>query len=77
MPIYEYCCGKCGQVNEFIIIGKQEQLKCKGCGSEDLTKLLSAHNVSANSSRNLPEPGSGGCCGTPNSCGNPGSCCSG
>ena len=77
MPIYEDLCGKCGQVNEFILMGKGEQLQCKSCGSGQLTKLLSAHNVSAISSRKLPEPGPGGCCGTPNSCGNPGGCCSG
>ena len=77
MPIYEYRCEKCGQVNEFIILGKQEELLCKQCGSGDLKKLLSAHNISNNASRGFPEPGPGGCCGTPNSCGSPGSCCSG
>jgi len=77
MPIYEYRCGKCGQVNEFLILTKQEQVHCKQCGSEDLTKLLSAHNTAGSSSRRLPEPGAGGCCGAPNSCGTPGSCCSG
>lgn len=77
MPIYEYRCGKCGQVNEFLIMGKQDQLNCKHCGSEDLTKLLSAHNTSSSSLGKLGESGSGGCCGTPNSCGTPGSCCSG
>ncbi len=76
MPIYEYRCEKCGQVNEFLILGKQEQLSCKQCGAGDLTKLLSAHNTS-NSLAQKFEPRSGGCCGTPNSCGTPGSCCSG
>ena len=77
MPIYEYRCEKCGQVDEFLIIGKQEKPLCKECGSKDLTKLLSAHNTVSNSSRGLDQPNSGGCCGTPNSCGSPGSCCSG
>jgi len=76
MPIYEYRCEKCGEVNEFLILTKQEQIHCKQCGSEDLTKLLSVHNISSNSSRGFGEPGSSGCCGTPNSCGTPGSCCS-
>jgi putative FmdB family regulatory protein len=75
MPIYEYRCEKCGQVNEFLILGRREQLSCKQCGGENLTKLLSAHNTS-NSATQKFEPGSGGCCGTPNSCGTPGSCCS-
>jgi putative FmdB family regulatory protein len=77
MPIYEYRCEKCGQVNEFLILGKQGQLLCKQCGSSDLTKLLSAHNTPSSSSRGVAGPDSGGCCGTPNSCGTPGSCCSG
>ena len=64
MPIYEYRCEKCGQVNEFLILGKQEQLSCKQCGSEDLTKLLSAHNTSNSSSQKF-EPGSGGVAGHP------------
>jgi len=76
MPIYEYRCEKCGEVNELLILGKQEQMSCKQCGSEDLTKLLSAHNTSNSLSQKV-EPHSGGCCGTPNSCGAPGSCCSG
>ncbi len=76
MPIYEYRCEKCGQISEFLILRKQEQLNCKGCGSEDLTRLLSAHNTTSVSAPKF-EPGSGSCCGTPNSCGTPGSCCSG
>ena len=57
MPIYEYRCERCGQENEFLIIGKKEKLRCKQCGSEDLTKLLSAHNTSNSSSRRSSEPG--------------------
>ncbi len=75
MPIYEYHCEKCGQVNEFLILGEQKPLRCEKCGSEELTKLISAHNTFSSSSGRFPE--SGGCCGTPNSCGTPGSCCSG
>jgi putative FmdB family regulatory protein len=77
MPIYEYRCERCGQVNEFLILRREEPLHCKQCGSMDLTKLLSAHNTVSTSSREPTGPGSGGCCGTPNSCGTPGSCCSG
>ncbi len=76
MPIYEYRCEKCGQVNEFLILGKQEPLRCQKCGSGDLRKLLSAHNTGS-SSREFAELGAGGCCGTPDSCGTPGKCCSG
>jgi putative FmdB family regulatory protein len=77
MPIYEYRCDKCGQLSEFLIIGKQEHLHCKGCGGESLTKLLSAHNTPNTTNQKNTERGSGGCCGKPNSCGTPGSCCSG
>ena len=77
MPIYEYRCEKCGQVNEFLVLGREDQLLCNQCGSKDLTRMLSAHNTLSGSSRGFAEPGSGGCCGTPNSCGTPGSCCSG
>jgi putative FmdB family regulatory protein len=77
MPIFEYRCETCGQVTEFLIIGQQGKLSCKQCGGEALTKLISAHNISASSSHDLGGPGHGGCCGNPNSCGTPGSCCSG
>lgn len=76
MPIYEYRCEKCGQVNEFLVLEKKEQLSCKQCGGQDLMKLLSAHNTSNSLSQKI-EPRPGGCCGAPNSCGTPGSCCSG
>ncbi len=76
MPIFEYRCGKCGEVSEFIVLGAQEGLACRKCGSEDLVKLMSAHNVSAGSpSFSSPTP-AGGCCGLPGSCGAPGGCCS-
>jgi putative FmdB family regulatory protein len=79
MPIFEYRCEKCGQVSEFIVLGKQETLTCKGCGSEDLVKLMSAHNVSMGDSAPSfsPPPDMCGGCGSPGSCGMPGSCCSG
>ena len=76
MPIFEYRCENCGQTNEFLILGKQEQLHCPHCQSEDLTKLMSAHNTSNVSSESFAEKDSGSCCGSPNSCGTPGGCCS-
>ena len=76
MPIYEYKCGKCGEISEFIVFGNDEALHCKSCNSDNLEKLLSAHNTST-SSRSYTADSPGGCCGSPNSCGNPGSCCAG
>ncbi|MEN6620442.1 MAG: zinc ribbon domain-containing protein [Smithella sp.] len=70
MPIYEYRCKKCGTVNEFLVFGKDEVLKCKSCNSKNLTKLMSAHNTIA-SSPSLPVAG---CSGSPDTCGAAGSC---
>jgi len=38
MPIYEYRCEKCGQLNEFLILGTQNRLSCQQCGSEALNE---------------------------------------
>jgi putative FmdB family regulatory protein len=76
MPIFEYRCNACLEVSEFLVLGKEEKLTCKRCGSEDLAKLMSAHSAPA-SDRGPVEQSSGGCCGAPGSCGTPGSCCSG
>jgi putative FmdB family regulatory protein len=76
MPIFEYRCEKCGQTNEFLILGKQEPLHCRHCGGEDLTKLMSAHNTSSASPERFAEKGPGSCCGSPHSCDTPGGCCS-
>lgn len=71
MPIYEYQCGKCGAVNEFIVLDKNEALQCKSCSSTDLKKLMSAHNTIVLSPSPFP---AGGCCGSPDMCGTAGSC---
>ena len=76
MPIYEYKCERCGATNELIVLGKEEAPSCKACGSSDLTKLMSAHNIAGSTNSYAGEAG-GSCCGSPNSCGNPGSCCGG
>jgi len=77
MPIYEYRCEKCGELNEFLVLGKDDDLRCKKCSSKDLIKLMSAPNISSIERAPVTEQGSGGCCGTPNSCNSPGSCCAG
>jgi putative FmdB family regulatory protein len=75
MPIYEYQCKKCNQVNEFLVLGSDQQLICTKCGGNELVKLMSAHSTLAVShDREVPLPS--GCCGSPSSCGMPGSCCS-
>jgi putative FmdB family regulatory protein len=75
MPIYEYQCKACKQVNEFLILGNDNPLKCKKCGGKELVKLMSAHSKPiALRGREVPLPGA--CCGDPNACGMSGSCCS-
>ena len=74
VPIYEYRCEKCGEVTELLVMNKEEAPTCKACGSETVTKLMSAHNTSVSPS-SFSVPATGSCCGSPNSCGSPGSCC--
>ena len=76
MPIYEYKCESCGAINEYLVLGSDEELACKACNGKELTKLISAHNTVGSGQHPGAMP-HGGCCGSPNSCGNPGSCCSG
>ena len=76
MPIYEYKCHDCGQISELLVLKKEEVVRCLSCNSQNLEKLMSAHNMMG-SGGNFSAPIPGGCCGSPNSCGNPGSCCSG
>lgn len=49
MPIYEYRCGKCGMVSEFLVgVGQEEtEIKCKHCGSKEMAKMISATFVSS------------------------------
>ncbi len=72
MPIYEYRCLNCGELNEFLVgVGKEEELKCKKCSRRDLTRLLSIANVSSSH----PSARDGECCGLTNPCDNPKRCC--
>lgn len=43
MPIYEYKCKKCGNLNEFLVgISETDpSLNCEGCGSSRLEKMMS------------------------------------
>ena len=75
MPIYEYRCETCGATNEFLVFGKEDGLKCKKCNGETLVKLMSAPSISVTGGSSFPDPGMGGCCGSPGSCGTPGGCC--
>jgi putative FmdB family regulatory protein len=76
MPIFEYKCEDCGEVNEFLILKGDEPEMCIICGGKRLTKLMSAHNAPAASPDRKP-PVHSRCCGSDQGCGNPGGfCCS-
>ncbi|HID98417.1 MAG TPA: zinc ribbon domain-containing protein [Thermodesulfobacteriaceae bacterium] len=80
MPIYEYLCEDCRAVNEVLVFTSMRDIKCPACGSERLTKLMSATSSSTGSSASrLPGHGDTGCCGSrpgeASNCAGPGSCC--
>jgi putative FmdB family regulatory protein len=75
MPIYEYRCQKCGEVSEVLLLGREDTPVCTSCGSSELTKLMSAPNISMGGGSLSCVPPAGGCSGSPDSCGNPGGCC--
>ncbi len=46
MPVFEYKCGDCGKVTEFLEIGGQKKNKvCSHCGSRKLTKQFSVFSA--------------------------------
>jgi putative FmdB family regulatory protein len=69
MPIYEYKCNSCGEVQEVLhkSMGKIESVKCSSCGSDDLKRLISVASVSMGgaSSKGLT------CCGREERCSTP------
>jgi len=45
MPIYEFRCASCGNVEEFILTGSRKvEMKCGACGGEDLERVISRTN---------------------------------
>jgi len=70
MPIYEYRCEECGAVTEFLqkTINVSEKVTCEQCGSDKVTKLLSAANVSVSQGRSASGKT---CCGEDTRCDTP------
>jgi putative FmdB family regulatory protein len=73
LPIYEFRCTNCDNIQEFILTGSSDtiEMKCGECGGESLERIMSRSNFSMGSS------GSSGCSGpsaTSRSCG-PGKSC--
>ncbi len=72
MPIYEFRCAGCGNIEEFILTGNSEiEMKCGACGGEDLERVLSRTNYAMGSSGSS---GNAGPSATTRSCG-PGKSC--
>jgi putative FmdB family regulatory protein len=72
MPIYEYRCAKCDKVSEFLVgVGKEKsEIKCKYCGSEDMTRIISAPFVSSGKETVDLQQGKT-CCGRDERCDTP------
>ena len=46
MPIFEYKCGRCGKISEFLVAGGDKQdKKCLHCGSSELEKQFSVFSA--------------------------------
>lgn len=41
MPIYEYRCNKCSSDFEELILSKDEEVLCPGCGTSEVARKLS------------------------------------
>ena len=66
MPIYEYKCDECGEMQEVLHTSMRnvDSVKCPDCGSGHLTRLISAFNVSVGSTSNKGLT----CCGKEERC---------
>jgi putative FmdB family regulatory protein len=72
LPIYEFRCAGCGNIEEFILTDSREiEMKCGACGGEDLERVLSRTNYVMGSSGSSK---SAGASTTSRSCG-PGQSC--
>ncbi len=80
MPLYEFKCEDCGELNEILIIGTQKGPECRSCGSINMKKQISAHStISGSVKKSMPGIGDTACCGSSpdraEGCAGPGSCC--
>jgi putative FmdB family regulatory protein len=69
MPIFEYRCAVCdASFEELTSAAAPSRVRCRSCGSADVTRLLSAFAVGGGAAvdRGAPvEPGGCGACGAP------------
>lgn len=50
MPIYEYRCKKCENIFSKLVFNQDIEIKCPGCDSNDVEKMISAISSSSGSS---------------------------
>ncbi|QCQ21767.1 FmdB family zinc ribbon protein [Desulfoglaeba alkanexedens] len=52
MPIYEFRCVRCGEIQEVLVSNSKSEVKmaCKACGGEDLVRVLSRVSYTMGSS---------------------------
>lgn len=65
MPIYEYHCRDCGAEFEELLLSttRDAAVRCRGCDSRRVTRLLSAFAVSSSADSAVSETGPCGACG--------------
>ena len=70
MPIYEFRCAKCGNVQEVLIRGSDSEveMKCESCSGEVLERVLSRVSYSMSSDKGAAPSVSTKTCGS-NTCG--------
>lgn len=81
MPLYEYRCLKCDEINEFLVgVGSKDDLMvCKKCGGEAFQKLMSTSSFTLNEKAKSSGASPVRCCGSSEIRGDctPGMCCGG
>lgn len=80
MPIYEFRCRSCGRTGEVLVMSGRGEIRCAGCGSVEMEKLISrTAPVTGGEGAKLPGRSDHGCCGQRPSqaagCAGPGTCC--
>lgn len=73
MPIYEFRCTKCGNIQEFLLTGSSQEieLQCKECQGEEMERVMSTVSYSmpgSPSSRDSMPSATTRNCGPCNSC---------
>ncbi|NSW85845.1 MAG: zinc ribbon domain-containing protein [Syntrophobacteraceae bacterium] len=75
MPIYEFRCTGCGQIQEFLLTRSSEQMEmvCRQCGGDEMERVMSQVNYAMGESASSSAAAAGPSattrsCGPGNSC---------